>query len=175
MRLEKNVNALDVENKRLNALNIKIENDLNEKKTIQSKLDYFRAFKMGNIERCKSKLMALTTDYSTLKNSVKFQLERSVQEFGMMAGSIRKAIEHNNMIDVEYVSNHNHDIPKKKYSNLTEIKHERNELKSNLIQLNISYQKEKKLRKKLLEQLIDLKGNIRVFCRVRPKIKRKVT
>merc|ERR1712130_29829 len=211
MRLEKNVNALDAENKRLNALNIKIGNELNEKqteykekcrsfidqlndkenkmkqkelenmklenenKTIQSKLDYFRAFKMGNIERCKSKLMALTTDYSTLKNSVKFQLERSVQEFGMMAGSIRKAIEHNNMIDVEYVSNHNHNIPKKKYSNLTEIKHERNELKSNLIQLNISYQKEKKLRKKLLEQLIDLKGNIRVFCRVRPKIKRKVT
>merc|ERR1712228_999375 len=56
-----------------------------------------------------------------------------------------------------------------------EIKQERDELKSNLLQLNVSYQKEKKQRKKLLEQLIDIKGNIRVFCRVRPKIDRIVT
>ncbi|ETO11061.1 kinesin-14, partial [Reticulomyxa filosa] len=49
------------------------------------------------------------------------------------------------------------------------------ELSQQAAQLEELYLNEKEHRKKLLEQIIDLKGNIRVFCRVRPPIKRDIT
>ncbi len=107
--------------------------------------------------------MVLTADYKTMKNTIKNELEIHKQEIEKVHESI-----------VHYFNGGKPIKPIKNESKMNVIS-ERNELKSNLLQLNILYQNEKKLRKKLLEEVIDLKGNIRVFCRVRPKIKREIT
>ena len=39
------------------------------------------------------------------------------------------------------------------------------------VELLTKYRKEMQLRKKYHNELVDLRGNIRVFCRVRPRIK----
>ena len=164
----------DAEIKQKDAENIQIGNEMN---TLKAKLIYFknRALKMDKLQRCKSRLMDITTDYRKLKNQVTFDLKRGLQDFIQCESALKQSIEEGptNLTQFNFAEN-SMETPQflKNKSNLIEIKQERDELKSNLLQLNVSYQKEKKLRKKLLEQVIDLKGNIRVFCRVRPRINR---
>eukprot|EP00484_Ammonia_sp_Unknown_P030939 CAMPEP_0197024310 /NCGR_PEP_ID=MMETSP1384-20130603/4880_1 /TAXON_ID=29189 /ORGANISM="Ammonia sp." /LENGTH=1568 /DNA_ID=CAMNT_0042452673 /DNA_START=34 /DNA_END=4740 /DNA_ORIENTATION=+ len=171
--------------------NIALEN---ETKTLQAKLEYLknRVSKIGKIDLCKSQLMRLTADYQQLQSKVQFELQQKKQDFICMASAINTALKygHENMSHHNLLMNH-HDAhsPRanqqqqieaandefRKETDLETIKTERDEFKSNLMKLTMTYQKEKKLRKQLLEQIIDLKGNIRVFCRVRPKIRRQIT
>jgi len=168
--------------KRMDSENIQREEDL---KNVRAKLDFFknRVSKMGQIDLCKSQLMRLTADYGKMKSTVKFQLQRAGQEFSCLAEAITTGLLHGHVptdSSSDFLNGDaEEDVPdflsqqNSARQILEEAERERDELKSNLLALNQSYQKEKKLRKKLLEQVIDLKGNIRVFCRVRPKISRK--
>merc|ERR1712228_947496 len=143
--------------KQKDAENIKIENEMN---TLKAKLVYFknRALKMDKLQRCKSRLMDITTDYRKLKNQVTFELKRGLQDFVCTTSALKQGIEEGptNLTSFNFAANsiETPQFLQKHTNNLTEIKQERDELKSNLLQLNVSYQKEKKLRKKLLVQAI---------------------
>eukprot|EP01084_Bolivina_argentea_P061985 113320_1 len=120
--------------------------------------------------------MGITADYKSLKNTIKHKLHIQSQEIAqfikLINDSIKCTVKDGHFIQSIPITNTNRNNISNSISN--SIIEERDELKSNLLQLNIAYQNEKKLRKKLLEEVIDLKGNIRVFCRVRPKIKRAI-
>jgi len=176
---------LSKKNEETKELRAECARTVNELKNVRAKLDYFknRVSKMGKLDLFKSQLMRLSADYVKMQNTVKFQLQRAGQEFSCMADAIKTGLLHGPMAmaapsdffgggDAAESADFVREGDSVRLS-LEAAEKERDELRSNLLALNVSYQNEKKLRKKLLEEVIDLKGNIRVFCRVRPKIARK--
>merc|ERR1719361_1276238 len=86
------LNKKNVEIKQKDAENIKIENEMN---TLKAKLVYFknRALKMDKLQRCKSRLMDITTDYRKLKNQVTWELQRGLQDFVCTTSALKQGIE----------------------------------------------------------------------------------
>jgi len=173
-----------------------------DNKNLHCKVEFFknRASSAGQINLVKSGLMRFTSDYKHLRHEIRREIEEQKNEFFQAQIALVKAVRYkifeygmfrsqdgeghtagggegggDSEADIEAIKRQTHEQLLLKETDLETIKRERDELKSNLLNLNATYQKEKKQRKKLLEKVIDLQGNIRVFCRVRPKIKRQIT
>ena len=150
--LSKKTNEIHEKENEINEKDSEIIKFENEIKDLKSKLDFFknRVSKMGKIEIAKSKFMRLNADYKQLKKTISFEFEKTKQEYAAVANTITNGLplifKHgfNNSISNSFdiLNKTSSNNQKKIISDVETIKNERDILKSNLSELNKSYQKE---------------------------------
>lgn len=159
LRLQEKIRDLEMKNA---SLTLRLTESHNDTHCLREDLIHFR-LQTEKESNCRCQLTANVQETSVRLKDIKSDLKSLETDVGFMFSDARKLFDDH----LTELMNRLEKV-KVKDGNITELDKRVVELENALKEANDRYSKEKKRRRKLHNTLIELRGNIRVHCRLRP-------